>query len=308
MDLRQLKYFMAIAEEGQISRAARRLHMAQPPLSLQLKLLEESLGVLLVERNTKRLRLTGAGVALYQRAEQILGLVDATARDMRDFDAGLRGTLAIGSPPGIGHLVLPQRMADFHAKYPDVHFHWREGNSYRVLELLNTRVVELGVVRLPVDAGLYETLPLLTEPWVGVVQKLPGQVQADSIALKELAAMPLMMMHRQQGIFCHDMVWEELHAAKVTPRVLCESDNVTALLILVELGMGAAIVPRSTLSLKAGAALHVMDIAGCALQSSVALTWLRGARLSPAAERFLAMFQAPHTTAGQAHLPAQPAV
>lgn len=290
MDLRQLKYFMAIAEEGQISRAARRLHMAQPPLSLQLKLLEENLGVQLVERNTKSLRLTGAGVALYQRAEQILGLVEATTRDMRDFDEGLRGTLAIGSPPGVGHLVLPPRVADFHARYPEVNFHWREGNTYRVLELLNTRVIELGVVRLPVDPGLYETVPLLTEPWVGVVRKLPDQSQPDSITLKELATMPLLMMHRQQGIFCHDMVWEELHAAKATPRVLCESDNVTALLILVELGLGAAIVPRSTLSLKAGAALHVMDIAGCALESAVALTWLKGTRLSPAAEQFVAMF------------------
>jgi len=290
LDLRQLKYFMAIAEEGQISRAARRLHMAQPPLSLQLKLLEESLGVQLVERNTKSLRLTSAGAALYQRAEQILGLVEATARDMRDFDNGLRGTLAIGSPPGVGHLVIPQRMADFHARYPDVNFHWREGNTYRVLELLNTRVIELGIVRLPVDPGLYDMLPLLTEPWVGVVRKHPDQVQADRITLKELAAMPLMMMHRQQGIFCHDMVWEELRAARVTPRVLCESDNVTALLILVELGMGAAIVPRSTLSLKAGAALHVMAIEGCALESAVALTWLKGARLSPAAQQFVAMF------------------
>ena len=90
MDIRQLKYFMAIAEEGQISRAAKRLHIAQPPLSLQLKLLEQDLGVQLIERNTKSLRLTKAGHALYQRAEQIMGLVNTTVKEIREFDEGLR--------------------------------------------------------------------------------------------------------------------------------------------------------------------------------------------------------------------------
>ena len=290
MDFRQLKYFMAIAEEGQISRAAKRLHMAQPPLSLQLKLLEEDLGVQLVERSSKSLRLTGAGLALYQRAEQILGLVNATSAEMREFDAGLRGTLAIGSPPGIGHCYIPQRLSAFHARYPDVNFQWREGSSYRVLELLNSRVIEMGIVRLPIDTGMYDMIALLTEPWVAVVRKTAGIAQANSIALSELALMPLMMMHRQQGIFCHDMAWDALQAANGTPRVLCESDNVMALLILVESGLGAAIVPRSTLTLKDGSMLHPMAITGCDLESSVAMVWLKGQRLSAAAQQFLTLF------------------
>lgn len=79
MDIRQLRYFCAIAEEGQISRAAQRLHIAQPPLSYQLKLLEEELGVKLIDRNTRSLSLTKAGLAFYQRAEQILGLMKVAA-------------------------------------------------------------------------------------------------------------------------------------------------------------------------------------------------------------------------------------
>lgn len=290
MDLRQLRYFMAIAEEGQISRAARRLHMAQPPLSLQLRLLEEDLGVQLIERSTKSLRLTGAGLALYQRAEQIVGLVDATAKEIREFDEGLRGTLAIGSPPGVGHGLVPQRISAFHARYPDVQFQWREGNSYRVLELLNSRVIEVGMVRLPIDTGTYDMIPLLTESWVAVVSKTPGVHQPDAIALADLAALPLLMMQRQQGVFCHDMVWDALYAAELQPKVVCESDNVTALLILVEAGLGAAIVPRSTLSLKTDGALHAMEILGCDLRSSVAIAWLKGQRLSAAAQQFLKLF------------------
>lgn len=290
MDIRQLKYFMAIAEEGQISRAAKRLHIAQPPLSLQLKLLEQDLGVQLIERNTKSLRLTKAGHALYQRAEQIMGLVNTTVKEIREFDEGLRGTLAIGSPPGIGHLYMPPRIADFHAKYPEVNFQWREGNTYRVLELLNLHVIEVGIVRLPVDENVYDLIPLLTEPWVAVTKKMEGVKQAKRITLPELARQPLLLMHRQQGILCHDMVWDELRAAGVTPTVFCESDNVMALLTLVELGMGAAIVPRSAAALKSGDALNVMEISGCKLESSVAITWLKGQRLSAAARQFLAMF------------------
>jgi DNA-binding transcriptional LysR family regulator len=290
MDIRQLKYFMAIVEEGQISRAARRLHMAQPPLSLQLKMLEEELGVQLIERNTKSLRLTEAGHALYQRAEQIVGLVDTTTKEIREFDQGLRGTLAIGSPPGIGHLYMPPRIADFHAQFPEVNFQWREGNTYRVLELLNSHVIEVGIVRLPIDANTYEWTPLVTEPWVAVIRRMGGQSRPPSITLPELAREPLLMMHRQQGIFSHDMVWDELRAADVTPTVFCESDNVLALLALVQLGLGAAIVPRSAAALSVSEDLHVMEITGCKLESAVAITWLRGQRLSAAAKQFLEMF------------------
>jgi DNA-binding transcriptional LysR family regulator len=290
MDIRQLKYFMAIVEEGQISRAAKRLHMAQPPLSLQLKMLEENLGVQLIERNTKSLRLTEAGHALYQRAEQIVGLVDSTTKEIREFDQGLRGTLGIGSPPGIGHLYMPSRIADFHAQYPDVNFQWREGNTYRVLELLNSHVIEVGIVRLPIDENTYEWRPLVIEPWVAVIRKQQGQSRPPSITLPELAREPLLMMQRQQGIFSHDMVWDELRATNVEPTVFCESDNVMALLALVELGLGAAIVPRSAAMLKTSSELYIMDIIGCKLESAVAITWLKGQRLSAAAKQFLAMF------------------
>lgn len=291
MDLKQLKYFMAIVEEGQISRAAKRLHIAQPPLSLQLKLLEEDLGVKLIERNTKSMRLTKAGHALYQRAEQILGLVNATTLEIREFDEGLRGTLAIGSPPGIGHLYMPARIQAFRERYPEVHFQWREGNTYRVLELLDSHVIEVGIVRLPVDESSYDSIPLVTEPWVAVIRKDDGnESQPARIALPELAQRPLLLMQRQQGIFCHDMVWDELRKAHITPNVFCESDNVLALLSLVELGLGVAIVPRSSTTLKPVDTLHVMEISGCRLESSVAIIWLKGQRLSAAAKLFLMMF------------------
>jgi DNA-binding transcriptional LysR family regulator len=292
MDIRQLKYFRAIVEEGQISRAAKRLHIAQPPLSLQLKLLEQELGVQLIERNTRSMRLTKAGHALYQRAEQILDMVEAATKEMKEFDDSVQGVLALGSPPALGNLYLPQRIKQFHEEYPGVVFQWREGNTFRILELLDAHLIEIGVVRLPVPESVYDSISLLTEPWVAVTRKDDKERNyLKSISLAEFGSVPLLLMNRQEGIHCHDMVLDELRNAGIAPNVVCESDNVLALLSLVKAGMGISILPQSTMSLRLDDDFHVMDIAGCVLDSSVAIVWLKGRRLSTAARLFMDTFR-----------------
>lgn len=291
MDIRQLRYFCAIAEEGQISKAAQRLHIAQPPLSLQLKLLEQELGVQLIERNTRSMHLTKAGHAFYQRAEQILDLLHVAAQEVRDLEHGVHGVLAIGSPPAIGNLYMPERIQAFHMQHPHVRFHWREGNTYRILELLDAQVIEFGIARLPVPTGIYESIPLLTESWVAVTHKNDQKRRhLESIPLVDLAEGPLLLMHRQEGIHCHDMVLDELRSAGMTPNIFCESDNVSALLSLVERGLGIAILPQSALSVRSIKDFHPLFISDCNLQSSSAILWRKGKRLSATARLFLNMF------------------
>ena len=291
MDVRQLRYFCAIAEEGQISRAAQRLHIAQPPLSYQLKLLEEELGVRLIDRNTRSLSLTRAGLAFYQRAEQILGLMKVAAIEAKDVEYGVNGILTIGSPPAIGNLYIPERIKRFHQDYPHVRFQWREGNTYRILELLDADVIEFGIARLPVPMGSYESKPLLTESWMAVTRHDDGKwTGKDNIGLEELEDVPLILMHRQAGIHCHDMVIDEMKKNGINADVFCESDNVSAILSLVETGLGVAILPTSTLSVRPVEDFHVMAIAGCQLQSSSAILWKKDRRLSAAAKLFLELF------------------
>ena len=291
MDIRQLRYFCAIAEEGQISRAARRLHIAQPPLSHQLKLLEEELGVQLIERNTRRMSLTQAGYLFYQRATQILGLMHAIVDDVRDMEENLGGTLAIGSPPAVGSLYVPDRIRRFHLEYPQVHFFWREGNTYRVLELLERDMVEVAMVRLPIPMGNYESKLILTEPWVVVASNDDEKWQRrQSLSLSELADVPLILMHRQEGIFCHDMAVNEMQARQIPINVLCESDNISAILSLVERGLGLTVLPESTLCVRPAGDFHRMTVSDCKLQSSVALIWKKSRRLSRAASIFINMF------------------
>lgn len=291
MDIRQLRYFCAIAEEGQISRAAQRLHIAQPPLSYQLKLLEEELGVKLVDRNTRSLSLTQAGHVFYQRAEQILGMLQAAASEVKDVEYGVNGILAIGSPPAIGNIYIPERIARFHKEYPYVRFQWREGNTFRILELLESDMIEFGIVRLPVPAGAYEQRPLLTESWLAVARQNDERWRdKNALTLEELAGVPLILMHRQAGIYCHDMVVDEMKAKGISPDIVCESDNISAILALVEKGIGMAILPESTLSVRPAEDFHRMAISGCQLESSSAIIWKKEKRLSRAAKLFLELF------------------
>ncbi|MDR1310524.1 MAG: LysR family transcriptional regulator [Burkholderiaceae bacterium] len=291
MKLRQLRYFCAIAEEGQISRAAQRLHMAQPPLSFQLKLLEEELGVKLVDRNTRYLSLTQAGHLFYQRASQILDMLGNATSEIRDMSHGVYGVLSMGSPPAIGSLYMPDRIKRFHVQYPHIRFSWREGNTYRMLELLEAQVIEFGIVRLPIPEGEYDAIPLLTESWVAITdRKDKAYARKKRIRLNELAAVPLIMMHRQEGIRCHDMVLDEMRAMDITPTILCESDNISAILSLVARSVGVAILPASALAGQVAGKFRCMEIADCTLQSSSAIVWRRGKRLSVAAELFLETF------------------
>ncbi|NLC23156.1 LysR family transcriptional regulator [Oxalobacter vibrioformis] len=291
MDLKQLRYFCAIAEEGNISRAAERLHISQPPLSLQLKLLEEELGVKLVERNTRHLRLTQIGHTFYHRATQILDLIGTTAEEIRNMEHGIHGVLSLGGLPAMGGLYIPDRIKIFSEKYPHVRFNWRGGNTYRILELLDAHVIEFGIVRLPIPAGAYESIPLLTEAWVAVAHAQDEKwMDQDVITLKELSEAPLILMHRQDGARSHDMVLDAMRQADLAPNIFCESDQVSALLSLVDRQLGIAILPESALSIRPPEDFHRMAIADCNLQSSSAIIWRSGKRLSAAARLFLELF------------------
>lgn len=292
MDLRQLRYFLKIAEEGQITRAAKRLHMAQPPLSHQLKLLEQELGVQLVERMGRKLKLTEAGQSLQRRAEQIVGLMDATVSEMKEYDTGVRGTLSIGTVASAGAALLPDRIRAFHDSYPSIYFQLWEGDTYRITQLLESRVIEVGLVRLPVDnLSQYNIIHLHTEPLVAAMSPTWFEgVNDDPIRLSDLADIPLLLLRREQGTFIYQQFVGACEKAGFEPRVLCESADIMTLLTLAEAGVGVTIVPKSAISLRTGTTLHFREISKPSLESTAAVVWLRNRFLSTPAQRFIDMF------------------
>lgn len=250
MDIRQLRYFLTIAEEGQITRAAKRLHMAQPPLSQQLKLLEQELGVQLIERMGRRIRLTEAGR-----------------------NTGIRGTIAIGSVASTGVTLLPEKIRSFHQSFPKVYFQLWEGDTNRIMELLESRVIEVGLVRLPIDnTKKYDMVQLHTEPLMAAIGPAWSDGNDDiPIRLSDLADLPMLLLRRQYGTFIYEQFFEACKLSGFEPLVFCESSDIMMLLALAESGAGITIVPKSAVNLRASTSLKFREIIEPSLETTAAL-------------------------------------
>ena len=283
MDIRQLKYFQAIAEEGQISKAAKRLNMAQPPLSLQLKLLETELGVLLVERGPRQIKLTEAGRLLQDRAAQIIELLSATTVELKDLNSGCRGTLAIGAVASAGTTFLPERIRAFHGQFPGITFQFWEGNTARILELLQNGIVEIGIARAIYDPDLYHAYDLTAEPMIAA-QKTTGlkKPPVSHLQISDLRDKPL-LIHRSN----ESMLSEACRKFGFQPTILCRGDDVRSLLAWADAGIGVAIVLKSAISLVPSSQLTYQEIADPALSIKMAIIWSRKRQQSAVARNFL---------------------
>lgn len=188
MDIRQLRYFLTVAEEGQITAAAKKLHMEQPPLSRQMKQIEDELGVILFDRTGRRLRLTPAGERLRDRAIRLLGQLEETVTEVREFGDGVRGVLSVGAVVSCTSL-LPGPLGRFRERHPQVSFKLSEGDHHLLGERLDRREIELAVARLPFEApggpDRYAVKPLPSDP---IVALLPAGQVAESEERDERSA------------------------------------------------------------------------------------------------------------------------
>lgn len=285
MDLRQLKYFLAVAEEGQITKAAKRLNITQPPLSQQLILLEKELGIRLFDRDKKKLRLTEAGNILQRRATQMMELMKITVNEIQEATDGISGRLTIGTITSSGGSLLPNHIQEFHKCYPKVTFQLHQGETKKILELLNIGVIEIGLVRFPFDYERYNFLILPEESMV--VAANAGLLQSDtaSLQLSQLAGQPLLLHQRHVP-----MITEHCRQSGFDPTILCTSDDITPLLIWANLGLGIAIVPKSAIDLFKGASLEFYAIDPPAIKTTGAVIWSKDRPLSAAATHFIALF------------------
>lgn len=284
MDLKQLRYFLAIAEEKQITRAAKKLHMAQPPLSIQLKSLEEELGTLLMERNGKSLELTKAGDILVKRTKELLNKIDETIIEVTQVGEGLKGLLSIGSVKTC-FSYIPERIKFFRKHYPQVTFRLQEGDSYQLAQHVQNRDIELAIVRLPLELNDFHSLPLQNDRFVVVIpENWDGE---KNIRMKEIAKMPLMLLHRVHGVGLYELVVDECRKHGFEPNVVCQCPDASMLLSLVRTGIGATLLPKSTLLSFPTDGLKILEIEDALIKSESAIIWLKDRYLSKSAERFI---------------------
>jgi DNA-binding transcriptional LysR family regulator len=294
MDIRQLRYFLAVAQEGQVTGAARRLHMEQPPLSRQLKQLEEELNVVLFDRSGKRLKLTPAGERLRQRAESLLAQLGETIQEVRELDGGVRGELSIGSAVSCISL-LPERIARFSEAYPLVTFRIREGDHFLLGELLERRKIELAITRLPFEAafdpGKYAVKRLPSDPFVALLPLNWRPAPAgQAIRLEELAQLPFLTLKTEHTTAMHERIQSEFRRSGHAPRVLCECSSVALILAFVSAGVGATILPKSVTATLPLTNIRMCAIPEAGLRSEVGLVWLKDRHLPRSALRFIETF------------------
>lgn len=294
MDIRQLRYFLAIANEGQITRAAKLLNIEQPPLSRQLKQMEEELGVVLFDRNGKQLKLTHAGELLRQRAVGLLNQFNETLTYVKEVGEGVQGVLSIGAVVSCISL-LPQAIQRFSRLYPQVTYKIREGDHFLLGEQLEKREIELVVTRLPFESEFqsqhYSVLPLPSDPFVAVIPSAwcsdSGQM---SLSMHELAEFPFLTLKTDRTTGMHERVIQAFQQHGLVPRILCECSSVAITVALVASGIGVTLLPKSVMASFAIPNIKQLEITNVDFQSDVGVIWLKDRYLSKSAQYFMEMF------------------
>lgn len=283
MDFKQLRYFTAVVEAGNISGAARTLHISQPPLSAQLHQLEDELGCPLFERGPRKIKLTQPGRLFYERARTILSLCDAAEREVQDALEGVQGTLRLGAVSSVSSTALVPWLTDFHRTYPRTHLELFEGNTYEILEQLRAGFIEVAIIRTPFGESGLCCLPLQKESLfaVGNARFFPDAPPAR-ISLAALCAHPLLLYRRWEQV-----LQDRLRAQHQHMSVLCKCDDARTVLYLADQGLGVGVVPQSALSLCKNPQTVSCEIDEASLSSDIVLVYDKAAYLSPVSQIFI---------------------
>jgi DNA-binding transcriptional LysR family regulator len=286
MELRQLRYLVALAEERNFTRAASVEHIAQPALSQQIRRLEDEVGLALVQRTTRRVSLTDAGGLLVVRARRILAELEAADAELQALKGMHTGRVTVGTMHTMGPVDLSLALALFHERHPHVEFTVREQSSEEMAEML--RIDDLDLAFLSVTErveshglGLHQ---LLSEELVAVLPREHPLGNRRQVRMAELAGEPFISF--RTGARLRELLVAGARQAGFEPRVTLESNESQRVRRLVARGLGVAILPRSDAE-GPGAEVCVARLVAPALHRDITLAWREGRRHAPAAAEFL---------------------
>jgi len=293
IELRQLRYFVAVAEEMHFGRAAARLHMTQPPLSQTIQSLESALGTPLFERTKRRVELTPAGAALLPEARRLLSQAESLPDIARRAASGEAGRLSLAFVSTADYSILPPFLREFRERYPQVQLDLREATTDVQLEELAQGRIDVGLLIPPLPDKIKTEIdyaPLLSEPLILAAPKgMPGLRGNAAVHLKRLGAMsempPLVIFPRRIAPALHDAILACFHEAGITPRIGQEAIQMQTIVGLVSAGMGIALVPQSVSNLKRPG-VEYKRLAGKPPVVETGLAWRRD-NASPVLRAFL---------------------
>ncbi|WP_239614259.1 LysR family transcriptional regulator [Cohnella mopanensis] len=293
MEFRQLLYTIQIATERNFSRAAEKLHIAQPSLSQQLSKLEKELGVLLFKRSTNSVELTYAGSVFVEKAQQIVDMADQLRREMEDIAEMRKGRLVVGSLPMTGSHILPHVLPVFREAYPNIEIVLIEESTKRLEQLTANGGTDVSLLSLPLVEPSLAYLPILEE---GICLAVPPdhplaepEYKDAVIPVTMLRDEPFVLLKKGQGFraIAHDLC----QSAGFDPRVVFESGNIETVQSLVAAGMGIAFLPKMvTRNDWQGRAPVYLKLEGKPTRTLV-IAYRKGRYLSNAAEAFISTFR-----------------
>ena len=288
MELRTLHYFTVVAQELNITRAAEKLNMSQPPLSNQIKALEEELGVQLFIRGKRRLELTEEGGLLLRRAVQIQELADKTRQEIASLREGMTGVIYLSMVEGRAPFLAARWIAGFREEFPLVRYNLWNGSSDDVLDRLHKGLADLAVIAAPYDTEHLEGFPVGREPWIAMLHPDHplAQTVGDTIPLSSLAGEPLIVPSRKSRM---DAIRRWFGEVGAEPHILCEMSNYMDAAALTSQGVGISIFPQ-TVDVSNGLVVSKVVVQP-SRQVEYILVWNRGQPLSGLTREFIHFVQ-----------------
>ena len=287
MELRHLRYFVAVAEELHFGRAARRLNVAQPPLSQQVRALEAELGVTLLHRTSRRVELTAEGRVFLEHASLVLSQTERATEATRAVKRGEAGRIAIGFVTSAVYALVPGILREYHRKFPAVEMRCHEMTPARSLHGLRQREIDVAFVRLPVrEEGLVAT-EISRERLLLALPTEHLQAGAGRGRLRDFATETFIMVTRAAAPGFYDALLNECRRAGFSPRVGHEAGEWQTVLALVAAGLGVALVPESLRHWQRPGVIY-LELKPKTAEVALELVW-RKETAQPLVESFLAV-------------------
>ena len=274
MELRQLEYFREIASTGSINEAARHLNMSQPPLSYQIRQLENELNVKLFDRTSKGVTLTEAGKLLYDRSGNLLEYARSTELEVSK--TGKKRILRIGLTPPTVDTIMPY-ISQFSKKNPDVNFEVHDGITYSLYQYLLDGIIDISVARTPLRLDEVSYMELCSEPMIAVSAR---ENTASSLKLADLLHRPLILYRRYE-----ELIMNTFHAQNMNPDIFCVCDDPRGAMLWAKENLATAIFPQSMASLCDGLCIQELDEPD--LVTKILLIWAKGKKPVPLVQEFL---------------------
>jgi DNA-binding transcriptional LysR family regulator len=281
MELRHLKYFVAVAEELNFARAARRVHIAQPSLTKQIQQLEQELGFPLFYRTKKKVELLDTGHVLLDEAQRLLGQAEKAIQSVQKTHTGQSGRLVIGFSPSAAPEVLPRILRKYHALYPNVIVDLVEITAPKSAALLLESTMSVALVRSPSFASrdLFYFETILRERFVVALPDSHRLAKQDSIRIKTLANEPLIVPPLKPGWGYSEAIFQIFRDHEIEPRIAEEATQALAVITLVAGGFGIALTPASLSNLRVPGVTY-RPIEGRSRTTELSMVWKRDSRAS----------------------------